>query len=284
MAAEIGTASAVISLLETAISLVRTIQTARKQVKDLPKVLSDTSAQLEGLVQSLILVKSEPNLQTASVMLQVTAIIDVAEELRDVLKTLRERQEKSSGRQMMHAITAGNEDEKKIAGIVSRVDSARSELTLRIMVAQVGLIGSLSDGFRVASLTLAEVNAKVNSCLGRDLVLANMTRGRAPDADGTVELLQEEVTKLGLIDQPQPSDAPDSGRRGPSVPEQNSRIYGNITLDQARIMTGDVGAGNWQSISRVNEVANNRFGKDTRIMTGSVGPEAASAFMENFWK
>lgn len=68
------------------------------------------------------------------------------------------------------------------------------------------------------------------------------------------------------------------------MPEHNSRIYGNITLDQARIMTGDVGVGNWQAISRVNEVASNRFGKDTRIMTGNVGPEAASAFMENFWK
>lgn len=181
-AAEIGTASAVVALLETAISLVKTIQTTRRSVKDLPKILSDNSTQLEGLVQSLNLVKSEPNLQTASVMWQVTTIIDVAEELRDVLGTLRKRQEKSSRRQMIHAVAAGNEDEKRIASIFSRVDSARSELTLRIVVAQVGLIGSLSSGFRVASLTLAEVNDKVNSCLGTNLVLADMARGRAPDA------------------------------------------------------------------------------------------------------
>lgn len=181
-AAELGTASAVVSLLETAISLVRTIQYARRQVKELPKTLSDTSTQLERLVQSLNLVKSEPALQTASVMLQVEAIIDVAEELRELLEKLQKRQEKSSGRQMMHAITSGDEDEKQITSIVSRVDSARAELTLRIVVAQVGLIGNLNDGFRVASLTLAEVNEKVNSCLGTNLVLANITRGRAPDA------------------------------------------------------------------------------------------------------
>lgn len=83
---------------------------------------------------------------------------------------------------MIHAVAAGNEDEKRIASIFSRVDSARSELTLRIVVAQVGLIGNLNDGFRVASITLAEVNDKVNSCLGTNLVLADMARGRAPDA------------------------------------------------------------------------------------------------------
>lgn len=83
---------------------------------------------------------------------------------------------------MIHAIAAGSEDEKRIASIFSRVENARSELTLRILVAQVGLIGSLNDGFRVASLTLAEVNDKVNSCLGTNLVLADMARGRAPDA------------------------------------------------------------------------------------------------------
>lgn len=181
-AAELGTASAVVSLLETAISLVRAIQSARRQVKELPKTLSDTATQLEGLVQSLSLVKSEPTLQTASVMLQVEAIVDVSEELRDLLETLRKRQEKSSGRQMMHAITSGDKDEKQITSIVGRVDSARAELTLRIVVAQVGLIGTLNDGFRVASLTLAEVNDKVSNCLGTNLVLADMTRGRAPDA------------------------------------------------------------------------------------------------------
>lgn len=169
-------------LLETAISLVKTIQAARRQIKDLPKILSDTSTQLEGLVQSLNLVKSERSLQTASVMWQVTAIIDVAEELRDLLETLRKRQEKSSGRQIMHAITAGDEDAKQITSIAGRVDSARAELTLRIVVSQVGLIGSLSDGFRVAKLTLAEVNEKVNICLGTNLILADMTQGRTQDA------------------------------------------------------------------------------------------------------
>lgn len=92
------------------------------------------------------------------------------------------------------------------------------------------------------------------------------------------------MSNLGLSDQPQPSDARDSDPRGQDVPEHNSRVYGNITLDQARIMTGDVGIERWQTISRVNEVAFNRFGKDTRVMTGNVGPGAASAFMENFWK
>lgn len=179
-----------IGLLETAISLVRTIQAARRHVKEWPKTFENTTIQLESLVQSLILVESEPNLQTASVMSQVGAITADAEKLKELLETLQKRQEKSSGRQLMHAITAGDEEEKKITSIVSRLDSAKSELTLRIVVAQVGLIGTLNDGFRVASLTLAEVNDKVSSCLRTDLVLAEITRGRMPDAGKPSTIMQ----------------------------------------------------------------------------------------------
>lgn len=85
-------------------------------------------------------------------------------------------------------------------------------------------------------------------------------------------------------DQTQLSDAGEFDVEGGGVPEQKTRIYDNITLDQARIMTGDVGVENWQKISRLTEITRNKFGKDTRIMTGNVGQGSGPAFMEHFWK
>lgn len=65
---------------------------------------------------------------------------------------------------------------------------------------------------------------------------------------------------------------------------RETSIYGNITLGQARIMTGDVGIEGWQrTAGRKTTIANNRFGDGARIMTGDQGGEAAARFNENFW-
>lgn len=154
------------------------IQAARRRVQGSSKTLSDTGTQLEDLVRSLALVKSEPNLQTAGVVRQVTSITEIGEELNDFLEQLRRVQEKSSMRQFMHAVKSGDEEDKQLAIIVSRMDNARSGLILCIEVAQVGLVGNLNDGFRVASQTLVDVSQKVYDCLGRNLVLADMVQDR----------------------------------------------------------------------------------------------------------
>jgi hypothetical protein len=62
-------------------------------------------------------------------------------------------------------------------------------------------------------------------------------------------------------------------------------IYDNITLGQARIMTGNVGVENWQRVAgRKTTIAHNKFGNETVIITGDVGGEAAKSFYENFFK
>lgn len=95
----------------------------------------------------------------------------------------------------------------------------------------------------------------------------------------------------------QPSDAreengPSFARNEDSTPEVTpgaasdvqTDIYANVTLDQARIMTGDVGVEEWQQrTSRRTAIYDNTFGTGARIMAGNVGGAAAKAFMENFW-
>jgi hypothetical protein len=61
-------------------------------------------------------------------------------------------------------------------------------------------------------------------------------------------------------------------------------IYENITLGQARIMTGDVGVENWQRVAvRKTTINHNIFGDETVIITGDVGGKAAESFYENFF-
>jgi hypothetical protein len=61
-------------------------------------------------------------------------------------------------------------------------------------------------------------------------------------------------------------------------------IHDNITLGQARIMTGDVGTESWgKTAGRKVEIAHNRFGGDVQIMTGSITGESAARFTDIFW-
>jgi len=72
-----------------------------------------------------------------------------------------------------HALKSGDKDDRELEGILKRLDRSRDELVRRISVAQVGLVGNLKDGFRVAFDVLMETNKKVKEVLGTNLVLVD---------------------------------------------------------------------------------------------------------------
>jgi ABC-type transporter Mla subunit MlaD len=175
----IGTAASVVAFIGTAFTLIQQVQSAREKVKGASKSLDNVSKQLEGLVGSLNLVKEEERLQTAAVRQQVTAIIGVEEELRSFFDRLAAEQQRKAISQFFHALKSSDKDDKELEGILKRLDRSRDELVLRISVAQVGLVGNLKDGFRVAFDVLMETNKKVNEVLGTNLVLVNRLKDRS---------------------------------------------------------------------------------------------------------
>jgi hydrogenase maturation factor len=98
-------------------------------------------------------------------------------------------------------------------------------------------------------------------------------------ADGTIALDDDDAESLHLVDQKR------SGTGGAAATDEDETlIYDNITLGQARIMTGNVGVENWRIIARRKvTITNNKFGQDVRIMTGDQGGDAAKSFNDNFW-
>ena len=98
-------------------------------------------------------------------------------------------------------------------------------------------------------------------------------------ADGTIALDASDAESLRLVDQ---KSARTCGAASTDVDE--TLIYDNITVGQARIMTGNVGVENWaRTAGRKTTIANNKFGQDVRIMTGDQGGDAAKSFNDNFW-
>ena len=178
--------------------MIQQTQNARDNIKRAPKILKNISKQLEALVRSLNLVKEEERLQTPSVKQQVSVIIEVAQELNDVFERLRAGLTKNVALRFVHALISADKDDKQLGEILDRLDRARDELTLRISVTLVGLVGNLKDGFRVAYDVLIETNKKVTKILGKDLVLADRLKGRSLQETGILMLgrkAQEDYAK-----------------------------------------------------------------------------------------
>ncbi|KAK7908672.1 hypothetical protein PG985_015975 [Apiospora marii] len=183
MAEVIGTASAAITLFDSAIDLIQRIRAARGHVRGTTKTLEDTTKTLESLYLSITFLKAEPNLHTASVVGQVSFVLDAGEELRSFLEKLRQAQERPTAQQYLHAITSGEDEDKKLAAILSRLNSARADLMLCVQVAGVGLVGDLKKGIRVMATTLNEVNSRVEAVLEFRLELFQIVATR-PSSEG----------------------------------------------------------------------------------------------------
>ncbi|KAL6691686.1 hypothetical protein J3F84DRAFT_386169 [Trichoderma pleuroticola] len=101
-------------------------------------------------------------------------------------------------------------------------------------------------------------------------------RAAQQTADGMLPLETIEVVELRLGQQT-------TGRVAAADTDETS-IYDDITMGQARIMMGNVGIDNWRKVAgRKTTIAHNKFGGGVRIMTGDQGGQAAAGFNENFW-
>lgn len=97
--------------------------------------------------------------------------------------------------------------------------------------------------------------------------------------DGTIAVDTADVQKIGM------TASNDTTSTNTSNETRETHIYGNVTLGQARLMTGNIGVEGWQKMAgHKTTIANNKFGNDVRITTGDIGGKAAENFNDSFWK
>lgn len=292
----IGTISGVVGIIDATFKVIQKIREARDKVRGTSKALDDAFQQLAELEGSLKLVKEEEALRTAVIWQQLDAIAAVTEELRSFLDTLaNEQQQKSRITQFAHALKNGDKEDRELQGILSRLDRARAGLVERILVAQVGLVGNLREGFRIAFGVLMETNENVRQVLGTNLALVDRLGSNAAQRAGIHQpggSSYEGMLTEPIVDGMIPLDASDEQHLGPraQATTQNTAagvdetlICDNVTLGQARIMAGNVGEENWRrTVARKTTIKGTRFEKDV-IMMGDLTGQAAASFNENFW-
>ncbi|KAH7003955.1 hypothetical protein EDB82DRAFT_532345 [Fusarium venenatum] len=247
-------AGSVVSLIDAALRIVQEARKARHRVLGIPTTLDNVSKQLDSIEESLTLVREERNLQNLAIEQQ--------------LQTITQR---SSTSKFIRSLRVGDHEEKSLEAILKRLDTAKGDLIIRILVAHVGVVGNFQDGMRVAYNELAETNANIQRVLGVKMALWERIENRDRALDGTVPVFTADLESL---------EAPRFKTSAQAV--QNS-IYGNKGVSY--VMTGNVGVkSNYRAAPRTNAITNDGFGQDGKVMTGDIGGAAAESFNQNFWK
>jgi hypothetical protein len=164
-------------------------------VRGYPKLLEDHTGQLNDLLNTLRLIEEEKELQTASVVEQLAKVLEISQELQDFLGKLATWQTTSAARQYVHAIGSAKRDEKEMVGILDRLDRAQNELVTRILLAQVGLTGTLRDGFAAVLPTIQRTDQNVKRVLDARLSIAAQLEGRQ-SAERGVHISHHSIKRL----------------------------------------------------------------------------------------
>lgn len=183
--------------------------------------------------QTLVLIEDAKHLQTDDMMSQVTKVRDISEELNHFLERLGRVRKRHIASQYLRAFGTNRQDERELAGILDRLDRARSELLIRIQLAHVSVTASIHDKF-------ARINSNMDVGLGAAPLACSYPSSPLLRVDSGYE---EDPFSFGDVEPPNTTSLNSSVMGRPSKSRSARRYIGSQTFDRAMIISGDVGAG-----------------------------------------
>lgn len=142
----ISSAAAVTQVIGQTLSLIQQLYQASEAVRAAPKAIRDTKSQLSNLIDTAHEVMHEPGLQVPTINAQLNVIYGITTELNQILKSMEELQRKSKMYQGMRALVKKQRDDGRLDDVLSRLESAKTELAIRIDVAHVKMTQVVSIG------------------------------------------------------------------------------------------------------------------------------------------
>ncbi|KAF5678718.1 hypothetical protein FDENT_8889 [Fusarium denticulatum] len=233
-------------LIENACKLIQDFQNARSEIGDDFPSLVETAIELEELDKSVALIQREESLRTAAVIREIKGTIRSVHyqswEAVRVVGKKRKAVEKNGPDAMVPKRYIHS-----FRPMPNWVIRTRDNLDNAILCAQVGIIGNKKDGFSIRPHKVFEIDGKVKDVLGIHMVLALRFRDEptcidgqsmSPDDESKSEGSRQHVNAIEGIDK-ETHDA------------EESPVYENITLDQARVMAGEDGVQGWTEAARL---------------------------------
>ncbi|KAM3548797.1 hypothetical protein MY1884_009021 [Beauveria asiatica] len=265
----LGAASAILAMVESAISLVARLREAQQRQQGLAGVL-DRHGQILAETQRIVaLVKEEEALRTAAVAAELVALNVTVKGVVDVLTRIQTSgQDKKPGRfpQVFYQLAHGSRDEASLRGAMESLGRAKCDLGLCISVAHVGLSRGMRDTLVLNTRLLERVDSAVRDVVGNDqgLVIGKLARGRPVQEDGTLVVTTDDLASIQRNRGDASSDLPTASNSGRVA---RHIVVHNMTADQALQINGPVGMQEWYAASHIVQ-ENKATGKSMQINAG----------------
>ncbi|PMD51242.1 uncharacterized protein K444DRAFT_620384 [Hyaloscypha bicolor E] len=250
MAEVLGTASAVVQLLEAAISVMGRLRRAFERQKEMAAVLEKHDLELNNLISLVRTIEDEKDLRTDAVSKELKKLGDIERELVDCLNGI-DPGTKGKVHQIAHQLFHGSKEERKLANIMNDLTRAKLDLSFRVQVASVGVIRDVGDAVLVNAETINRIDRCLRELLGegKGLRIAKLLRDGCPqDQDGNFRLKRADVDEALEYD-----DGNKRSGNGPGhyVREKVRKIDNNKAEKNSLVVAAPVVTDIWAHMDRI---------------------------------
>ncbi|KAG5760052.1 hypothetical protein H9Q72_011828 [Fusarium xylarioides] len=233
-------------LIKNARKLIQDFQNARSEIGDDFPSLVETAIELEELDKSVALVQQEESLRTAAVIREIKGTIrNVHYQSWEAVRVVGKKKkavEKNGPDAMVPKRYIHS-----FRPMPKWVIRTRDNLDNAILCAQVGIIGNEKDGFSIQPDKVFDMDGKVKDVLGIHMVLALRLRDEPTCIDGWSISPDDEVKSEETRQHATAVEGIDKGTHD----AEESPVYENVTLDQARAMAGEDGVQGWTEAAKL---------------------------------
>ncbi|KAG4287271.1 hypothetical protein FPRO06_04923 [Fusarium proliferatum] len=263
----IAAASSITSLLDFSLSVIKTLRRASNVFIDATQIISNVSIQLGDLQEVLEIVQKERELQVDSVEAELARLKVTLGQLEAVYSKLDKRANKNGIKQFMHTLWDHDRDGEEIREILGRIGSHQESLTIRILVINAGLVGTLRDGYHLNGTTLTRVDQNVAKALGEGVRIRRVLEDRS--------LLSIDRATIGEATTNISSEAPADMER--YVTRRLKAGDGFIYHE------GDLGLDFSNTTKQKSVMEDIELGKESSVTRGNVSKDASEAFIAGLW-
>jgi hypothetical protein len=164
-----------VQILQTAIDVATKVQAARDK-KGLASVIKANRKEVESLRDIVAIVDKEKVLQTKTILEEIAEILELAKTLEDLLKLMEDA---SFTSRVVH----GKNQKEELSSLTGEIAKRKSNLTMKIQGAHVGLTVSADKKFVVQMEKIESLDANLKRLInGFDgLSIVEVVKGKEPN-------------------------------------------------------------------------------------------------------
>ncbi|KAK4179928.1 hypothetical protein QBC36DRAFT_359535 [Triangularia setosa] len=144
----IASIAATFQLIEQTITILQQFYQVREAINTAQKTIEDINKQLFSLSNTLKEIECEPDLNRPSILQQLSHIRGIIEELQKVARTMQALQQRRKICRILYTVIKKPRDDARLIDALKRLVDAKTELSIQIEVAHVGITRGVALGIQ----------------------------------------------------------------------------------------------------------------------------------------